>query len=58
MTDMDKFCELLEKNNLDFRTTPIYDTEDNSNCGRAVWLAKGGHAEFDFNGKLTNVVPY
>lgn len=58
MTDMDVFRQILEKDNVGFHTTILYSTEDNSFCGWAVWLDKGGHAEFNRDKQLTNVVNY
>ena len=58
ITDMDYTTYLLDKYGIDYHATPLYSTETNKLCGCAYWLFKGGHIEFDLNGKLTNIVNY
>ena len=57
MNDMVKIAELLEKYNIDFHTTLIYD-ETNQPCGWAVWLSKGGHIEFGLDKMIKKIVTY
>lgn len=54
MNDLEKVIELLEKNNINYRQTPIYG-EDNSE-GVAIWLDVG-HIEFEDN-MIHNIVTY
>lgn len=54
---MIKTAELLEKYNIGFHTTLIYN-EDNEISGWAIWLNKGGHIEFGLNRMIKNVVTY
>ena len=56
MTDIFTFKQLCIKNDLDYHSTELYD-EKNELCGWALWLPVG-HAEFDLDGKLTNVIAY
>ena len=55
MTDFDKFLELCERNNMEYRVIPAYDEKNKSHP--CVWLDVG-HVEFDDNGKITNIVNY
>ena len=56
MTDITVFINLLEKNDIFYHCTALYD--DNNNVhGYAVWL-NIGHVEFDLKGTLTNIVNY
>ena len=57
MTDIFTFKQLCIKNDMNYYSTEIYD-ENNNSCGWAIWLEKGGHVEFDLDGKLTNIVTY
>ena len=57
-TDYSATIELLTKNDIGFHTSKLYSTEDNSLCGRAVWLSMGGHIEFDLDGKIKNIVTF
>ena len=58
LTDFTATIELLTKNDINFHTSELYSTEDNSLCGHAVWLSKGGHIEFDLDGKIKNIVTF
>lgn len=55
MTDIKATMELLEKNGIDYRLTPLYDEKDR--CGSAIWLDVG-HIEFDLLGTIKNIVTY
>lgn len=56
MTDLQATLELLNKHGIGFRTTVLYN-ENNQICGTAVWLDVG-HIEFDKDEKLKSLVRY
>ena len=56
MTDLQVTLELLDKNEINFRKTVLYN-ENNQICGTVVWL-NVGHFEFDKYENLKNVVVY
>ena len=55
MNDYDSFINLCEKNNISYRTTKIYD--ENNNAYPCVWL-KVGHVEFGNDKIIKNIVTY
>ena len=57
MTDYTKMMELLDKYNIDFHLSWLYN-ESNVKCGYEIQLDKGDYIEFDLDGKLTNIVNY
>ena len=56
MTDLQVALELLDKNEINFHTTVLYN-ENNQICGTVVWL-NVGYFEFDKYKNLKNVVVY
>lgn len=55
---MDKTIDLLDKYEIGYHTTELYSSTNNSWCGYAIWLNKGGHIEFNILGTLKNIVNY
>ena len=55
MNDYDKFIELCEKNEFNFREHVAYD--ENSKPHPCIWLSTG-HVEFDDNKMIKNIVCY
>lgn len=56
LNDLNATEELLNKNNIFYTTTAIYN-DKNEWCGWGIWLGVG-HFEFDVNGMLKNIVTY
>ena len=56
MTDLQATLEILNKNEINFRKTVLYN-DHNQICGTAVWL-NVGHIEFDKSEHLKNIIVY
>lgn len=56
MSEFDKAINMLDKNNIPYRITQLWE-DNNKFVGYAIWL-NVGHYEFDLNGDLSNVVDY